>query len=363
MASRKRSLTKHEDMHSLYKEWDEVKCSICMEHPHNAVMLLCSSHDKGCCSFICDTSYRHSNCLDRFKGLKTENLESPPLVSLSSGNQHVGSSSSGVSYSTGLIGNHEQLDVGSSRTTVNMGQHVDTGNGGHVAVEGHEIDNLSETRSNMKCPLCRGNVLGWNILEEARTYLNLKRRSCSHELCPFIGNYRELRRHARMVHPTARPADVDPTRQRAWRRLEHQQEHDDIVTAVRSAMPGAIVIGDYVVENGDRVLGERERGGSGDNGRLLSTFFLFQMIGSADRGADLRGGRSRASSRYRRSSGTYSRRRFLWGENLLGLQNEDNDDEGDEQDLSLLSDLGDDDASLNPRRRRRLTRFRSEDQP
>lgn len=361
MASRKRSVSKHEDMC-----WDETSCVICMEHPHNAVMLLCSSYDKGCCSFICDTSYRHSNCLDRFRRLKAENIESAPVGNLSSGYQHVASSSSSVSYSTELIGSHEQLDVGSSRIAVNMAQDVGTGDGGHEAVEEPATDHLSETISNMKCPLCRGSVLGWKIVEEAREYLNLKRRSCSHESCSFIGNYRELRRHARMVHPTVRPADVDPSRQRAWRRLEHQREYDDIVSSVRSAMPGAIVIGDYVVENGDRVLSERERerGGSGDNGSLLSTFFLFQMIGSMDRGADLRGSRSRAFSRNRRSSGTYARRRYLWGENLLGLQDEDNGDEENEPDLNVVSYLGDNDVSPNPRRRRRrLTRVRSEDQP
>lgn len=47
-------------------EWKEVKCPICFDHPHNAVLLICSSHDKGCRPYMCDTSYRHSNCLDQF---------------------------------------------------------------------------------------------------------------------------------------------------------------------------------------------------------------------------------------------------------------------------------------------------------
>ncbi|KAI6689373.1 hypothetical protein NL676_026201 [Syzygium grande] len=29
------------------KAWDQATCSVCMEYPHNAVLLLCSSYDKG----------------------------------------------------------------------------------------------------------------------------------------------------------------------------------------------------------------------------------------------------------------------------------------------------------------------------
>ncbi|KAK6780407.1 hypothetical protein RDI58_022591 [Solanum bulbocastanum] len=48
MASRKRNMSKDVDMHVLYKELDGASCPICMNHPHNAVLLLCRSHDKGC---------------------------------------------------------------------------------------------------------------------------------------------------------------------------------------------------------------------------------------------------------------------------------------------------------------------------
>ncbi|CAA0810917.1 Protein of unknown function (DUF1644 [Striga hermonthica] len=47
------------------KQWDDTLCPICMDHPHNAVLLLCSSRQTGCRAFVCDTSYRHSNCLDQ----------------------------------------------------------------------------------------------------------------------------------------------------------------------------------------------------------------------------------------------------------------------------------------------------------
>ncbi|CAI9770630.1 unnamed protein product [Fraxinus pennsylvanica] len=344
MASRKRSLSNGADVSALYKELDEASCPICMDHPHNAVLLICSSHDKGCRSYICDTSYRHSNCLDRFRKLREENKDS--LDSITSGD---------LTVEAGEDTNHIQIV---SNTTATMGLPGGSGstqdaNSNFEEQEGTLWGRLdlgetdmekSEPISNLSCPLCRGSVLGWKVVEEARKYLNLKSRSCSRESCSFLGNYRELRRHARRVHPSIRPADVDPTRQQAWRRLEDQREYSDIVSAIRSAIPGAVVLGDYVIENGDRVSGERERGG-GEGGRWLSTFFLFQMISSMEPGGELRGGRSRAFSRHRRPTGTFSRRRYLWGENLLGLQDEDEDDDGDgddEPDPNILGNIDED---------------------
>uniref|UniRef100_A0A8R7P385 Uncharacterized protein n=1 Tax=Triticum urartu TaxID=4572 RepID=A0A8R7P385_TRIUA len=52
---------------ALHMEWDRISCPICMEQPHNAVLLICSSYKNGCRSYICNTSHRHSNCLDRFR--------------------------------------------------------------------------------------------------------------------------------------------------------------------------------------------------------------------------------------------------------------------------------------------------------
>lgn len=246
---------------------------------------------------------------------------------------------------------------------------------GDVAPVTGDSDNTSSSSSscNLKCPLCRGGVAGWEVVEEVRQYLNLKSRSCSQETCSFSGNYRELRRHARRAHPTARPSDVDPSRERAWRRLEHQREYGDIVSAIRSAMPGAVVFGDYAIENGDgnnRVPGEnRERGageGGNNNGHWWTAFFLFQMIGSMEPPpADRRGsGRVRVPTRHRR-------RRLLWGESLLGLQDEEDDDDDDSDDddgmfgLNLGNENNEDRdrrPSENPRRRRRrLTRYRSDE--
>ncbi|KAK1428463.1 hypothetical protein QVD17_17298 [Tagetes erecta] len=303
-----------------------------MDHPHNAVLVLCSSHTKGCKSFICDTSYRHSNCLDRFKKLVSETTNStddPP--SLIPAND-IPVEDNGI---------HEPVEYVELEALIAGSQNADNNNNNDTDASG------LRSNSCLKCPLCRGKVAGWEVVEEVRKYLNLKSRSCSRESCSFSGSYRELRRHARRTHPTARPSDVDPTRERAWRRLEHQREYGDIVSAIRSAMPGAtvfgnyaierstmpgsVVIGDYAIENGDNrspgenrgIIGERES----NNGHWWTAFFLFQMIGSMERPpTDRRGiGRARIPTRHRR-------RRILWGETLLGLQDDDDDDDDDSDD-------------------------------
>nr|GLL42775.1 uncharacterized protein LOC109161918 [Ipomoea trifida] len=329
MATRKQSMPDEADKHSLHKEWDEASCPICMDHPHNAVLLLCSSHDKGCRSYICDTSYRHSNCLDRFKKVTDEKLylPSPPTTTaripspprLSSSPNFTFRTSDRNSGSRTLSNSseaHEEVNISVSNALVTGGVA-----GGSEANRINLTDNYmdrpeatdvvcpSEPKLNLNCPLCRGDITGWKVVGEARKYLNLKPRNCSRESCSFVGNYRELRHHARRVHPTARPTDVDPLRQRAWRSLEEQREYDDIISAIRTAMPGAMVFGDYVIENGDRLPSER---GTGESGRLMSTLFLFQMIGSMDTISELRSDRSRTLSRHRRSSGSLPRRRFLW---------------------------------------------------
>ncbi|XP_073302701.1 uncharacterized protein [Primulina huaijiensis] len=384
MASRKRSISNDADVSALNKELDEALCPICMDHPHNAVFLICSSHGNGCRSFICDTSYRHSNCLDRFKKLGEDNPDklSAPSLEHEGHVDSIGTSNEDSTTSSDISVNHVDVSLtsGNSATLVGIpggSRQNSSQNVNHYFENVHPTSwenlNLDETymeksekTTNLKCPLCRGDVLGWKVVEDARKYLNLKSRSCSRELCSFFGNYGELRRHARNLHPTVRPADVDPSRQSAWRRLEHQREHDDIVSAIRSAIPGAMVLGDYVLDNSDRFSGERDNGGGGsEGGRWLSTFFLFHMIGSMESGAELRGGRSRMLYRHRRSGGTFSRRRYLWGENLLGIR--ENDDDRDEDNREGIPDLNIDtvdDAPSNPRRRRRLTRARShEDQP
>ncbi|KAL5798801.1 hypothetical protein ACOSQ2_003621 [Xanthoceras sorbifolium] len=387
MAGVKRRMYTDSDIHALHKELDEILCPICMDHPHNVVLLLCSSHEKGCRSYICDTSHRHSNCLDRYKKLTAKSRNSttsPPDSSSINPNNLSNTSDMNLALRSGIIESNEN-DSGSNALSVgfsegpeennfqNLDRQLERQGGGnmnmvtgdansfHEMIEPEEldVDNLSESSLNLKCPMCRGSVQGWEVVEEARKYLNLKKRTCSRESCSFVGDYQELRRHARRVHPTTRPSDIDPSREQAWRRLEHQREYGDIVSAIRSSMPSAVVVGDYVIENGDRLSDGRGSGNGEVNAPWWTTFFLFHMIGSMDGAGEPRA-RSRAWTRHRRSSGALSeRRRFLWGENLLGLQ----DDDDDEGDLHILSDVGED-APSAPRRRRRLTQSRSdEDQP
>ncbi|KAG0453146.1 hypothetical protein HPP92_025810 [Vanilla planifolia] len=290
------------------------------------------SHEKGCRSYICDTSYRHSNCLDQFKKSRVSHGDSSSL------------SSSSIAENLSSDPNEFFTEI-ADPIEENGGRQHDTV--AAIRADGNDVSKRSELRS-LKCPLCRGNVLGWMVVKEARQYLDLKTRICSRESCSFSGNYRELRRHARRVHPSTRPVDIDPSRQRAWRRLEDQREYGDILSAVRSAMPGAIVFGDYVIESGSEALPrDREFGERG--GQWLSTLFLFHMFRNSSRGSlDEPRGTTRSWRTRQRSRG----QRNLWGENLLGLQDDDDEDD----------DLNPDDDIMVPRRRRRFTRPRRDDE-
>lgn len=161
------------------KEWEEARCAICMEHPHNAVLLLCSSHEKGCRPYMCDTSHRHSNCLDQF-------CKSSPAI--------------------------KAMDLGEDFSRLN---------------------NFKQLEHKLPCPLCRGQISGWMVVEPARSFMNLKPRSCSLESCLFIGTYSELRAHARREHPSLCPTEVDPTRQEEWTRLENETTFQDLLGVSR----------------------------------------------------------------------------------------------------------------------------------
>ncbi|PUZ46144.1 hypothetical protein GQ55_7G026200 [Panicum hallii var. hallii] len=351
------------DTAALHKEWDDALCPICMDHPHNAVLLLCSSHDKGCRSYICDTSYRHSNCLDRFKKMKVNDGESSshPSSSVPGGTRNqnaVQRSRFGLTReSPGLLIDISEPNEASNRQDAIAGEQEENNynEGPDLTLEAQEVtsgpleSNDVSSSNQLLCPLCRGTVSGWKIIKEARQYLDEKPRACSREACTFSGNYREIRRHARRVHPTTRPADVDPSRRRAWHRLEHQREYGDIVSAIRSAMPGAVVFGDYAIEGGEMFSHDRETSGPSEpSGSLLTTFFLFHMLSSSPiRSGDEPRGASRGLRR--------QRRRYLWGENLLGLQYDDDDEQEDEEEHDL------DEEVQRPRSRRRFIRSRSEE--
>lgn len=336
---------------ALQKEWDEVSCPICLDHPHNAVLLFCSSHEKGCRSYICDTSYRHSNCLDQFKKSRADRVDSSSL------SRSLVQDSSTPEQNDQRI--HQTLTSVSFLTNPSATRNSN-GNHGHPNLAESSFRVLSEVSpavdisdfSSLKCPLCRGAVLGSVIVKEARQYLDLKPRSCSRESCVFTGNYRELRRHARRVHPSTRPVDVDPSRRRAWHRLESQRERGDILSAVSSAMPGTVVLGDYAIESGDAW--SRQRGFGEGGGSLLSTLFLFHVINSASFGTV---GETRRSTRPWRSQRRSYGHRGLWeGENLFGGTGDD--------DVDVGGNMNVDDDVMVPRRRRRFARARrSEEQP
>ncbi|KAF8377006.1 hypothetical protein HHK36_030378 [Tetracentron sinense] len=228
------------------KDWEDATCSVCMEYPHNAVLLLCSSHDKGCRPYMCGTSYRYSNCLDQYKKAYTK-VASP---------------------------HHGQPWYGPSD---------DSGIG---SVSGWPSEKCEVTE--LACPLCRGQVKGWTVVESARDYLNTKKRSCMQDDCSFVGTYKELRKHVKAEHPSARPREVDPILEQKWSSLERERERNDVISTIRSSMPGAMVLGDYVIEGNhhDFDTDDEERdaaeGDGGVDDNLLNFLFLFQAFGSAE---------------------------------------------------------------------------------
>lgn len=169
------------------KDWELARCPVCMEHAHNAVLLICSSHEKGCRPYMTDTSYRHSHCLDQFlKSPANESTDQQEEVSATIASHH---RESQASYP-------------------------------------------ERVQSKLVCPLCRGQISTWVVREPARQFMNSKTRSCSLETCDFVGNYSELRKHARGEHPYVRPMEVDPTRQLDWARSERQTALQDLVSAL-----------------------------------------------------------------------------------------------------------------------------------
>ncbi|CAH8359832.1 unnamed protein product [Eruca vesicaria subsp. sativa] len=200
------------------KDYENVICSVCMECPHNAVLLLCSSHDKGCRPYMCGTSFRYSNCLDQYK----------------------------------------KASAKLKTTSINKS----------------ELGNLT-------CPLCRGQVKGWTIVQPARDFLNLKKRICMQEECVFAGSFKELRKHMKIDHPCAKPREVDPDVEENWRRLEIEQDRDDVISTVISMLPGSTVFGDYVIETNNPYGSEEGREHHAGFGRSLwSVVIMMHGLGA-----------------------------------------------------------------------------------
>ncbi|XP_051224894.1 uncharacterized protein [Lolium perenne] len=197
-------------------EWEEVRCPVCMDHPHNAVMLVCSSHEKGCRPFVCDTSYRHSNCLDQYRKASKESSKDSGAPECAECQQPV----------------------------------------------------------KLACPLCRGPVSHWTKDYDARKFMNSKARACTMEACEFKGAYSQLRKHAREDHPAIRPTEVDPDRQRDWRRMEQQRDMGDLLSMVRSGFSGR----EFGVFDGEEGGSER----SSFRGASFTMVFVMRAPGYAD---------------------------------------------------------------------------------
>lgn len=202
------------------KDWKGATCSVCMEVPHNAILLLCSSYNQGCRPYMCATSHRYSNCFEQYKKAYTK-----------------------------------------ATSVQNSQQETDYSNFDSSAGERKDDAKVPE----LLCPLCRRQVKGWTVVEAARKSLNAKKRSCMQDDCSFVGSYKELRKHVRSKHPFSRPREVDPVREEKWKRLECERERNDVISTILSSTPGAMVLGDYVLEPNDHAFYSDETDSDSDS--------------------------------------------------------------------------------------------------
>lgn len=272
------------------KEWEEARCPVCMEHPHNALLLICSSREKGCRPYMCDTSYRHSNCFDQFR--KSFAKETTPP-------------NNALEHSTSGLISEEMV----SSCPVEME--------GSTSMNPMSCENQVKTK--LVCPLCRGHIMGWAVDDSARRFMNVKSRSCACETCDFSGSYEDLRKHARVEHPCVRPSEADPKRQRDWRRLERQRDLGDLISTLEST------IGD----DGEERSSEEESPLGFNEGERLPAFFLVISI-FQPRSSSRSGGSSSGTSRGRVQVPARRRSRRLRGETHdveNGSLSRDNDNE------------------------------------
>ncbi|KAL7001864.1 hypothetical protein U1Q18_003013 [Sarracenia purpurea var. burkii] len=220
-----------------------VICPICLDFPHNGVLLQCSSYDQGCRPFVCDTDHLHSNCLGRLK----------TAYGMSSGSR-----SPSTSDPTSLENMHQILPESSAKPS---------------------------------CPLCRGEVTGWIIVDKARVHLNEKKRSCEENQCAFKGTYSELREHAQLEHPHACPSKVDPARQLDWDNFQQSSEIIEVLSTIQAEVPRGVVLGDYVIEYGDNDTADEFEDFPVGEGNWWTSCILYQVFDN------LRASRNRRRSR------------------------------------------------------------------
>lgn len=299
------------------KEWEEARCPVCMEHPHNAILLICSSHEKGCRPYMCDTSYRHSNCFDQFQKSYLES--SSPNPQDSAAQLLTPNSLASATPESTITELHEERSEEDGLPSSST-----------VSVE-------SQAKPKLLCPLCRGLIKDWVVVEPARQFMNTKCRSCSSETCEFTGAYPDLRKHARVEHPSARPTDVDPDRQRSWRRLERQRDLGDLISTLQSSV------------------GEERRGDdilpADDNGWLTVFLFIRVHRPSTSTSSPSPASRSWSSTPRARTQQTVRRSTRLWGESHGAETGSSSRDEQNES-----SDGGSSRSTRASRWRRRLRR-------
>jgi hypothetical protein len=232
---------------------EDVTCPICLDIPHNAVSLRCTSYEKGCRPFVCDTDQTRSNCLERFKV-----AHGIPV---------------GVKVSSAVA----PLD---------------------------SIHIISSNANNRPaCPLCRGDVIGWFVIDEARLHLNQKKRCCEESSCSYAGNFHELQKHTQQKHPNSRPSEVDPARRVDWENLQRSSDIIDVLSTIHAHVPNGIVLGDYVIEYGDDEAGDEYE----VYHRVRRNWWTSCIFCKAFRRSS--GGQRRARTRERRDSGTRSSNR------------------------------------------------------
>ncbi|KAL5698089.1 hypothetical protein ACHQM5_029170 [Ranunculus cassubicifolius] len=308
------------------KEWEEARCPVCMEHPHNAVLLLCSSHEKGCRPYMCDTSYRHSNCLDQFRKSFAENSPAILLQEETSISAMVPETTTTNSIPEARINELEErgVDVLTSLSAL------------------QPVPCECAMKQKLVCPLCRGQINGWTVVDTARKFMNLKSRSCASETCEYSGSYSDLRKHARVEHPSVRPSVVNHERQEAWRTMERERDLGDVISTMRSALFDERVTDESFEGPSDSIF-------TSEDGNLLTVFFLFRVFSpgmsmtssSGGSGRSGSGGVSRSRAHSSRSRGQSRNQRrassTLWGETLVDAETEDSTarEDGNESSESL----------------------------
>ncbi|KAI8536808.1 hypothetical protein RHMOL_Rhmol10G0285800 [Rhododendron molle] len=174
---------------------EEAKCIICMEPPHNAVILNCSNLEKGCRPYMCGTSNRLSNCLNHF--LKSTSSTPTPSCPLCRGK---------VSKWVFISRFSRFMNSIPRSCSVETCEFV----GNYLELENHASLEHPSVRPSVVDPVL---MQDWRRLQCFIRFVDsIPRSRCSFETCEFIGNYLELENHASLAHPSVRPSVVDPVR-------------------------------------------------------------------------------------------------------------------------------------------------------